>query len=226
MQLKEKIQNIIKLKSGAFELVEFPLSDEQRALVSSLSMVASPKRLEEFMAGRYCVAKAAQSLGMKPFELAQDNKNAPIWPDGLRGTITHSANFAMAYLIPSDLGISIGIDLEKIISDKRLELMRRKILNATEWERFIKDEPLEKQKNLCTLIFSAKESIYKAIYPLVKQYFDFLDVELVDINSNKLEFKLNSKKEFLLNLKYHQFDVSYVRVENFVFTICYYSLEI
>uniref|UniRef100_UPI0026F03213 4'-phosphopantetheinyl transferase family protein n=1 Tax=Lonsdalea britannica TaxID=1082704 RepID=UPI0026F03213 len=43
---------------------------------------------------------------------------------------------------------------------------------------------------LLTLAFSAKESLYKALYPQVKHYFDFLDVKLVTLDNVRHTFTL------------------------------------
>ena len=47
-------------------------------------------------------------------------------------------------------------------------------------------------QNALTLIFSAKESLFKALYPSVGYYFDFKDAEITEVNYTQtfLKFRL------------------------------------
>ena len=52
----------------------------------------------------------------------------------------------------------------------------------------------ERPEFALTLIFSAKESLFKALYPAVGRYFDFLDIRLSSINldDNSVAFTLRN----------------------------------
>jgi enterobactin synthetase component D len=52
-----------------------------------------------------------------------------------------------------------------------------------------------------TLIFSAKESLFKALYPTVKSYFGFEHARVHDIGEGYVSLKLNSDFAKLYNLK-------------------------
>ena len=43
---------------------------------------------------------------------------------------------------------------------------------------------------LIALMFSAKESLFKALYPQVGVYFDYLDAEIVQVDSGYVELRL------------------------------------
>jgi enterobactin synthetase component D len=43
-----------------------------------------------------------------------------------------------------------------------------------------------------TLVFSAKESLFKALYPRVGRYFDFLDARWLTMTEQTLTFELKS----------------------------------
>lgn len=65
----------------------------------------------------------------------------------------------------------IGIDCEPIINNDTPELIKYTVLNNQEWEVIHKYFPTESYA--ITLVYSAKESIYKALYPNVKKILEF-----------------------------------------------------
>lgn len=118
-----------------------------------------PKRLAEFRAGRAAARLALAELGLpdRPIPAAPDR--APIWPQGLQGSITHSDSLCLA-VIGRLRGI--GADLEE--AEPLDEGLRDAVLRPEEAAA----TPLEAK-----LIFSAKEAAYKAQYALSRQLFDF-----------------------------------------------------
>jgi enterobactin synthetase component D len=136
------------------------------------------KRKVEFLAGRFCARLAMAQLGQpEAGEIAIGEKRQPLWPEGLIGSITHSKGFASAVVASSDNIIGIGIDSEQLIAEKTAANVSSHILvdsESYEANRQLVDSPRE----YLTLIFSAKESIFKCLYPQVGQYFDFRDAEV------------------------------------------------
>ncbi len=57
-----------------------------------------------------------------------------------------------------------------------------------------------------SLIFSVKESLYKAVYSTAKQYIDFLEASIVDINFDNqtltLAFTLETQQRYQLLEQY------------------------
>ncbi|MBS0123389.1 4'-phosphopantetheinyl transferase family protein [Thetidibacter halocola] len=117
---------------------------------------ARPPRLAEFTAGRLAARRAMQAAGCPPAAIPQGADRAPIWPRGLRGSISHAGGLAIA-VIASD-GQSPGLDLEPLTAiDPAL---------AAEIRRPDEDGDLLR-------LFSAKEAAFKALYPLVGVMFGF-----------------------------------------------------
>ena len=109
----------------------------------------------------------------------------PIWPEGLVGSVTHKNGTAIVAIAECKKYQSLGIDLE-YVDPLREHNIQSRVLTAAE-QKFN-----QSQADLL-LIFSAKESIYKAIYPLTHEFFGFKDVECVAKAQNKLTFILKRR---------------------------------
>ena len=144
------------------------------------------KRQIEYLAGRYCVKKVVEKFGIptdSSFELRSCHHGMPIWPRSFKGSVTHKDNFAVASLIQKDSVRSFGIDLEERISEKRALAIMNYVASDFEIHQYQKSQ--YKGMALGTyisLIFSAKESIYKAVYPLVRKQFGFKYVRIIALD--------------------------------------------
>ncbi len=140
---------------------------------------AAEKRRREFATGRRCARDALSRLGYPPVPVVPGAKGAPIWPDGVVGSITHCAGYRAAAVARSSAIITLGIDAEPnkplpprvlgaITVDEEVrrvtDLLRRD--PSARWDR---------------LLFSAKESVYKAWFllePLRAPRLDFTAVSI------------------------------------------------
>ncbi|RBO83868.1 4'-phosphopantetheinyl transferase family protein [Marinomonas aquiplantarum] len=141
------------------------------------------KRKETYLAGRLAVQLAQSAQNLPLFDVIRGNDGAPIWPSKYLGSISHTDNEAVAIVIESaKLSIKgIGIDIERVQSATQLQ-DRELIGEAAEYDLLRK---VGFDENMAILVlFSLKESVYKALYPSVKQYFDFLDAELVELEEH------------------------------------------
>ena len=59
------------------------------------------KRRLEFTHGRYCAHQAMQLLGMSVVAIPKGTDRAPVWPDGIIGSISHSGDTAAAVITQS-----------------------------------------------------------------------------------------------------------------------------
>lgn len=132
---------------------------------------AVPKRRREFATGRWCARQALARLGLPPSAILAGPAGQPLWPDGIVGSITHCAGYrAAAVAWSGDVG-ALGIDaephaplpdgvLDTVASDDERAHLRRLADHAPDvhWDR---------------LLFSAKESAYKAWYPTGGRILEF-----------------------------------------------------
>lgn len=144
---------------------------EERAALTH----ARPKRLREFDAGRAAARAAMAALGAAPVAVPHGADRAPIWPEGLTGSITHCANACLAALARDGDIRALGLDLEE---DAPLDPdLFETVCTGTELER-LAALPAGPRGQQARLIFSAKEAAYKAQYPLSRVVFDFHTLEV------------------------------------------------
>lgn len=137
------------------------------------------KRQAEFLAGRLCARSALQQLEGLDFIPAIGEDRAPVWPSHISGSITHSTGHAAAIVGHKAQWRGLGMDLENLLPLERAERLAGEILTPDEMQRMAAG-PREQVAQLVTLTFSAKESLFKALYPIVQKRFYFEHAEVVE----------------------------------------------
>lgn len=206
---------------GAFHSVDLPLQEQ---LYSEYSYFLNTKldkavasRKEEFVAGRICASVALSKLGFKLDSLPMGDKREPIWPEGIVGSISHTKGIALALVDKKSSSKSIGIDVEEIIKDDKRKTIERMVAFDKELA-FIN---LFAQKNKAyTVLFSAKEALYKLIYPLAPIYFGFEEARLValDLETNSFVLELISDKPELQSYK-RKYSGLFYEVDNKIISV-------
>lgn len=174
---------------------------------------AHHKRQAEFIAGRVAAHYSMSAIGQyQGVEINPDR--SPLFPEALKGSISHSQNLAIAATIPSEAipDTYLGIDIQHWFSHEETEDVATLVCKDVEIER-LQDTHLSYQQKV-TLLFSAKEALYKAIYPQVKEVLDFDVVELVDVSTDHLVFspspRLLRREAFPLLLCHYKLCENYV----------------
>lgn len=138
---------------------------------AELSVAASmgEKRQREFTAGRHCARQALVRLGQEPVALPIGPGRAPVWPSGIIGSISHTDEIAIAAVSRQTDLRSLGVDVESAdpLESGLLELVCRDEERAALTASGL--QPLLGAK----LIFSAKESVYKCLWPLTGVFLEF-----------------------------------------------------
>ena len=143
-------------------------------------------RKQEFLLGRLCAAKAYKShFGKELFSLPMNTNRSPVWPSEVLGSITHNESLVGAAVADQEKLLGLGIDFE-VFGRTKLELSR-----YIRSPKDIQHHSGFNQQELLTLIFSAKESLYKALHPSVNLFFGFEVAALQEINSENGSFKIN-----------------------------------
>jgi 4'-phosphopantetheinyl transferase EntD len=128
-------------------------------------------RRREFVTARRCARDALAKLGYAPAPIRSGPKREPQWPASVVGSITHTTGFRAAAVAPRSVLASIGIDTEQngrlpsgieesitIPGEPEMLAALARAFPVTHWGR---------------VLFSAKESIYKAWYPLTGRQLGF-----------------------------------------------------
>jgi 4'-phosphopantetheinyl transferase EntD len=135
---------------------------------------AVPRRRREFAAGRACARAGLSRLGFPPVPLLSGPDRAPLWPKGAVGSITHCAGYAAAAVARAAEMRGLGIDAE--VNQPLPEGVADLVCSPSELA-WAAAAPVG-MVNWPTLIFSAKESIYKTWQPLTGDWLGYLDAEL------------------------------------------------
>ena len=149
-----------------------------------------PARRYEYVVGRLAAACLLASLDVSEGErwLISEGRR-PIWPAGILGAISHTADLVAVTAGPRHADIhSVGIDVERLST--REEFGDTLALCFTDQE-MMRLEALEYGP---VTGFSAKESLFKCLSVEAGGYFDFLDAEIVAVDpvSQELDIRLSS----------------------------------
>jgi enterobactin synthetase component D len=140
-----------------------------------------PRRQVQFRAGRFCASQALTSLTHRMVaDVPRGNGGAPEWPAGVVGSITHTDGFASAAVGHLVEVTAVGIDTEPVMAPARA----RSVVSAVAWPCELaqaRDAGCNREEAL-TLVFSAKESIFKCLFPSVGRRFGFHDVRILRVD--------------------------------------------
>lgn len=129
---------------------------------------AVEKRRREFATGRACARAALERLGRQAGPILAGEHGEPLWPPGVVGSITHCAGFRAAAVAAAQTAglLSIGIDAEPHAPLPRGVIDR--IARPEERSGLAALSDAEPGVHWDRLLFSAKESVYKAWFPLAR----------------------------------------------------------
>ena len=140
------------------------LHPAERELVAKAGSV----RRRTFASGRRAARLALGELGIENSPVLSLAR-APVWPQGVVGSITHSASLAAAVVGRAAHWAGVGVDL---VRRSRLSArVAKRVLGAAERDALPDAE-------WGTALFSAKESVYKAVNPLCGEFLAFQDVRI------------------------------------------------
>lgn len=131
---------------------------------------AVESRRREFTTARSCARQALRKLGLPTMPILRGPKREPLWPPGVVGSITHCRGYRAAALARESEVLTVGIDaeiheplpagvLEQVSVDQERAWMAKAPAGIS-WDR---------------LLFSAKECVYKAWFPLTGCWLGFGD---------------------------------------------------
>ncbi|ENM5740051.1 4'-phosphopantetheinyl transferase superfamily protein [Vibrio mimicus] len=180
------------------------------------------KRKAEFLAGRVCAAIGWRRLGVEiPTRLlVSRSKRVPYWGKGLIGSISHSDTKAVFFGSSSEKLQSVGVDTQEVLPYEDALLICDRVIDKEEL-CLINSFGLT-LSGAVSIAFSVKESIYKAVSPISKEYFDFLETKIEYIDKDFVKVKI--VKEFKMkNLTSKCFKVAYTLKEQHI--LSYLKLE-
>lgn len=153
------------------DIVDEPLFPQEQAAIAQ----SVDKRQREFRTVRACARGALGELGLDRPPMVPGTRGAPSWPTGIVGSMTHCADYRAAAVARAGDFLSLGLDAEpdQPLPDGVLEAIARpEELNRLAALR------ADRSVHWDRLLFSAKESIYKAWFPLTGRFLEFEEASL------------------------------------------------
>jgi 4'-phosphopantetheinyl transferase EntD len=145
------------------------LYPQEEAVISR----AVEKRRREFRTVRHCARQAMRELGLPPAAVLPGEHREPLWPPGVVGSMTHCAGYRAAVVAHSRDLLTVGIDAEPhqqlppdvlvaiTLADEQIRIAELAAAHgASHWDR---------------ILFCAKETVYKAWFPLTQRWLGFRD---------------------------------------------------
>jgi enterobactin synthetase component D / holo-[acyl-carrier protein] synthase len=149
---------------------------------------ATITRRREFAAGRTCARRALRQLGVRPQPILAGRWGEPIWPCGIVGSISHSRSYCACAVANSRVFDGIGIDVEQ---NKPLKpAVLKSITLDEEKARLTNLESAAPEVNWDVILFSAKETAFKALFPARLEPMEFSDFSIfIDERQTTFEAK-------------------------------------
>ena len=127
-------------------------------LLPGESIAAIPRRQREFAAGRAALRAAMADLGLPAVAIPMHPDRSPALPAGLAASITHTATACLAAAMTGRRALGIDLEPDEPLPPDILDTVLT---------------PAERGTPDARVIFSAKEALYKAQYPLSGTLFGF-----------------------------------------------------
>ncbi len=148
-----------------------PVDDEEHSSHPEETAVvagAVAKRRREFLSGRLSAHRALRALGLDDGPILVGPRREPLWPAGAVGSIAHAGNWSVAVAARAGDARSLGVDLEML--EPPLEPAVDRLVRT----------PAERRRHpgAGKVVFSVKETVYKALFPMTREALEFEDVDV------------------------------------------------
>jgi 4'-phosphopantetheinyl transferase EntD len=136
-------------------------------------------RKSDFGDARWCAHEALRQWGSVSASspVLRGAKGMPLFPPGVVGTLSHTEGLRAALVGPADRWRSMGIDVERAVA------LPGGVFNsvtspAERWQLEREAGDVLDPGILGTVLFSAKECVYKSWFPLAGRFLDFDGAEV------------------------------------------------
>lgn len=131
-------------------------------------------------AARWIAHRLLADIGCNDAAIPRALSGAPVWPDGMIGSLAHDDDMAVAAVAPVGHIVSLGIDIEPALAlpDDILALVATPADRTDAADRHLAGR----------ILFAAKEAVYKAVYPLDREILGYEDIA-VDLNTGSATTK-------------------------------------
>jgi 4'-phosphopantetheinyl transferase EntD len=153
------------------------LFPEEAAAVAN----AVAKRRREFADVRAAARRALAELGYPAAPILPGERGAPGWPAGVAGSMTHCDGYRGAVVARDTRFASLGVDAEPCLPLPEGVLQMISLPEEREALARLAGRGLAVHGD--RLLFCAKEAVYKAWFPLTRQWLEFEEAQ-VDLRAD------------------------------------------
>jgi len=161
-------------------------ADEAHLLPEELSSISArqPAMRRASGAARWLARRLLAEIGVSDVAIPRAPSGAPVWPDGIIGSLAHDDAMAVAAVAPVGAIVSLGIDVEPAepLPDDSFAIV------ATGADRTGAADP----RLAGRILFCAKEAVYKAAFPLDREVLGYEDIA-VDLDAGRATTKTGRK---------------------------------
>lgn len=151
----------------------------------ALGEAVSPKRRRDFVLGRAAARRALEGVGFPVVSpVLRGEHREPLWPVGVVGSIAHSGGQGVAAVAWQQDVPALGLDIQEI-EDRYTDELIARFADPDEFDWVRSDSSRRTER--AVKLFSAKESVFKALYPLGRVWFAF-DVAHLTPKGDELGF--------------------------------------
>jgi 4'-phosphopantetheinyl transferase EntD len=150
---------------------------------AALGDAVSDKRKRDFRLGRAAARRAVQKTGCPQVSpILRGEHREPLWPVAIIGSIAHCTEYGIAaaawqYDVPA-----VGVDIQ-LIEERYTDELIARFADPDEFEWVRSDPGLRTER--AVKLFSAKESVFKALYPLRRVWFAFDVAHLTPLDGER-----------------------------------------
>lgn len=139
---------------------------------------AVKRRRAEYLASRWLAREVFQQFAVSGFLLCNNPDRSPIWPPGIQASLSHTSGTTIIAATTQPLWV--GVDVEQMMTADTAEETASMLMTGEE-KRRLRALPVAFATG-ATLLFSLKESLYKALWPPLRLALDFHHAELLDVD--------------------------------------------
>ena len=163
---------------------ELDLFPDEEAIVAR----AVEKRRLAFGTARLCARRALAEIGVPRTPILTGGKGEPLWPEGVVGSITHCNGYRASVVAWARDVTSVGIDAEE---DGRASDTVLRAIALPEEREWMRAAAPDGEAKWGTLLFSAKEAVYKTWFPLARRWLGYEDAHIsIDPDAGTFEARL------------------------------------
>lgn len=131
---------------------------------------SDPAVAKLFKLGRIAAKRCLATFDVPNCSILNGDGGEPLFPEGFVGSISHTHDIAAAVVGRDSEYLSLGIDIES--ADRKINKAVIDKIGTAQEKRWVKEDPTKR----ALMVFCAKESIFKALFPLHRKRMNFLDV--------------------------------------------------